>query len=109
MIIRVNTMASGFVGQYIPRRPNVSKRCPDCHGLMSPEAEHCVECDGAATRGGNVRRIYKREEIVGALAGAVIAGMDEHTLRVLAAVFTIQWAEVVEVVGMLIEGEIDDG
>ena len=57
-----------------------------------------------------MRRIYTREELVGALAGAMIAGLDKDTLLNLAAVFTIQWVEVLEVlvaVGQMIEGEAE--
>lgn len=41
-MVKVHTIGN-MVGQHIPQRPNVSKRC-ECGSLMSQAASRCIEC-----------------------------------------------------------------
>ena len=55
-----------------------------------------------------MRHSYMKTEIISALAGALFAGLDKHTIRALAIVLSVRWVDVLEAAGELIDGKITD-
>ena len=54
-----------------------------------------------------MRHSYMKTEIISALADALFAGLDKHTIHALAIVLSVRWVDVLEAAGeVLVEAKV---